>query len=373
MDDRCELLVGRISVPVWVHLHGVKDTRSVLPPNDTTEVPFSPRWSLQTLRRGAAPADARFDAKPDRPSLQLVVRAGLWVALAIGCVGGIVGLLRPSGDSAKVVDNPSSDHRLIPAPVVGVAELTVAEWLTATDEERERRADLFVESPAASDTSTAYESEGQGVAVRRVTPVRGRRLEDGYWSVTLAVDLLQPPESEGDPSADAGGISADGAGPDAAEDAATEEPTRWYVEVGIVADDNGGYVALATPAVVPPPSTGTADWQVGGSRMPPEPDDPLATMIERFLGALLAGTGDAAPYLAPGTEITSAAPPLFAELTVEEMAVEELDETESWVIVHVIATTPDAVRLPLTYDLVVVERGDRWEIKEFSGVPNLIE
>jgi hypothetical protein len=35
--------------------------------------------------------------------------------------------------------------------------------------------------------------------------------------------------------------------------------------------------------------------------------------------------------------------------------------------------TPDGARLPLTYDVTVVERIDRWEVEALRGVPTYIE
>lgn len=328
----------------------------------------------------------------ERPLLQVVVRAGLWTALGIGCVGGIVALVRPAGPPAEVVSDPSADASMVPAPVAGVAELTVERWLTATAEERQDLGELFAEPPPAGDTGYGSDETG-GLTVSRVTSVGGERLDDGYWSVTVAVELAGsglPNGARAEGTADRDGAdnasdevddsNRDSADPDDVIDGTggepagqADQPTTWFLQVGIVGDGDDGFVALTTPAVVPAPSAGDPDWSVSGSPQAPEADDPLADMVEQFLSALLAGAGDHTPYLAPGAEVSAADPPVFTEIAVVELATDDLGDSQVWVSVQVLATTADEVELPLTYDLVLVERTDRWEVVELSGVPTLIE
>lgn len=285
------------------------------------------------------------------------------MALAVGCIGGLVGLLRPS-PSPEVVVEPSADERIVPAPVAGVAELAVEEWLTATEAEREELAGLFVEEPFLPAGTPESEADDAPI-VSRVTTVGGQRLEDGYWSVTVAADVVEP----GTPPAGGG---TDDTGD--ADEAVPDGRTRWFLEVGIVGDGNGGYVPLAAPAVMPAPPADTPDWGVGGSSVDLESDDPLVATIEQFLTALLTGEGEASRYLATGVEIPVADPPPFDDVTVEQITLEESgDDAETWVLVAVLATTPGGAQVPLTYDLVTVRRSDRWEILALSGFPTLID
>jgi hypothetical protein len=360
-------------------------SRNHAPPGSTSPT-SPPRWSRLGRPRGER-GPSPYDAKPDRPLAQQLVRAGLWVALVVGCVGGLVALVRPGGDDRPPVTTAPSGGDVVPAPVAGVAELTVERWLAASDAERRELDELFAEPVAGADGAAGRDGSG-GLPVTQVTTVAGERLEEGYWSVTVAAELvgLDPTttssSSDGDPGTatsppaegndgDPGTSASPPALEDDSDDAATT--TTWFVEIGIVARGDG-YLALTTPAVLPAPPTGDPDWTVSGDRAAPEPDDELADLVGRFLSALLAGSGDPAPYLAPGTEVTAADPPPFAEVEVAELAVEDLGAGQLWVSVHVLATTADGgATLPATYDLVLVERADRWEVVELAGVPTLIE
>jgi hypothetical protein len=324
--------------------------------------------------------DERLDAKPDRPGLHLLVRAALWAALAVGFVGGLLALVRPPASAADGAEAAPVDRRIVPAPVAGVAELTVEQWLTATDAEREQLADRFVEPPVAAAVARTEAQDGR-IPIGDVVTIGGRVLDDGYWSVTVVADLISgvPGGAPAEPDDGSAGRGVDGAtGTQAGErDGGSTpepaEPSSLFLEIGIVADDNGGFLPFAAPAIVPPPAPGEAAWQVAGDRAAAEADDVLARTIERFLGALLAGRGDAAPYLAPGADVERASRPPFTAITVVDLAVEELDERRSWVVVHALASLGGDTTLPVTYDLVVVERSDRWEIAELSGVPTLVE
>lgn len=335
--------------------------------NDRSGTPeTASRWSpfLSRRSRSAGSNGEPYDAKPDRPVLQLVVRAALWLALGIGCLGGIVSLVRPSGGSAEPVEQPPPDHRVVPAPVAGVAELTVEEWLTATADERDDLSSLFVEPPAASGLSGASVDEVGGLGVQRVTTIGGQRLDDGYWSVTVVADLgdgtSEGEAGEGVVDADDPGGTADGSG-------------RWYVQIGIVDDGGGGFIALAAPAVIPPPQPSAPARHVGGERNGPAEGDALAGTVQQLLGAMLAGTGDPIPYFTPGAEIPPVDPAPFTELTLVELTTEPLEDGVTWVLAHVVATTPEGVQVPLTYDLVAVQRGERWEVSELSGFPTFVE
>lgn len=117
-----------------------------------------------------------YDAKPDRPFLQLAVRSGLWVALALGCVGGAVAILRPAGGSETPTEDPTATGRMVPGPVAGVAEKTVERWLKVNDAQRDDLAGMFVEPPSSAEDADTDELGGTGLDVRRVTTVAGERL-----------------------------------------------------------------------------------------------------------------------------------------------------------------------------------------------------
>jgi hypothetical protein len=341
-----------------------------------------PSHGSPLLRRTLPATDPPpYDGKPDRPALQLALRAGLWAALGIGCVGGTVALAGGREEPPTVPEAPVAEEWSVPGPATGVAEDTVGRWLAASEEERTELAGLFVEPPPTVDdaggrlepvgTGGGRDGSGGGVTVTRVRAVAGERLQDGYWSVTVAAEVRLP-EDDPAPATTAPADEADGI-EDGGGGEGDDRTTTWFVEVGIVGDSNAGFVALAAPAIVPPPPVGESTWGLAGERRTVEEDDPLAQLIERFLGAVLAGDGDPSPYLAPGAEIGPADPAPFTDVVVVDLATEELDEGRTWVLAHVVAVTADGARLPLSYDVTVVERVDRWEVEALGGVPTFIE
>jgi hypothetical protein len=321
-----------------------------LPPSSTSRLLLGPRQGQWTP----------YDSKSDRPLLQLTLRSVLWGALVVGCVGGVVAIARPAGETAAPPEDITVHDWLVPGPVSAVAEDTVQRWFTATGEQREGLAGLFVQP--LPDKSATPSQDGGTLQVNKVRAVAGQLLQEGYWSVTVSVEVVVPPRQDPTSTTD--------------PNAAPPQPTTstWFAEIGIVSDGHGGFIALATPAVVPAPAAADPEWEVSGQPERPDADDPLADTIGKFLNALLAGTGDPAPYLSPGTEVSQADPAPFADVTIVDMATKDLEPKGTlWVMVRVQATTADGVVLPLSYDLEVVDRGDRWEIQSFSGVPTYIE
>jgi hypothetical protein len=295
-----------------------------------------------------------YAVRPVRPVAQLAARVGLWGAVGFGCLGGFVGLVRPApaADLPAVVE---TDTAAVPSPVTGVAELVVTRWLTATEEDQDRLDALFV------DGVTVDDGGAQGLIVGDVTAVAGRRIEEGYWAVTVAAEVTEP-------------AAPQAADTDAAGNA--EAPTTtWFVEVGIVGDADGGLAALTTPAVLPAPPTVSDGWQRDDAgAWTPDEDDPVVATIEGFLTALLTGEGDPSRYLAPGGSIVPADPPPFTELVVMQMAaVGNSDDTEVRAWTQVQVTTPGGARRVVAYEVVIARRVDRWEVVELSGVPTRVD
>ena len=314
----------------------------------------------------------RYATNAARPVRLLAMRVGLWMAVGLGCVGGVVGLVRPSGaETPPPAESP--DSSAVPAAVAGTAELAVTAWLTADGEDHARMDALFVEPPDVQEAAT------DRMIVERAAVVAGRPLAEGYWTVTVAVDLIdtavpsdEPEIDHSDGAADAapGGEAADG---DAAPEGEPEESiaeVTWYVEVGIVGDPGTGVAALATPAVLPGPPSPPEGWGVGDTGVEPlDPDDPVATMVTGFLEATLTGSGDPARYLAPGVEIPSSSRPTFSQVAVRSVVVSEIEPGVARARVQVVATTAQGSRQVTAYTIVAAERADRWEVRELGGAP----
>ena len=309
-----------------------------------------------------------YPVRPVRPLAQLAARIGLWTAVGFGCLGGLVGLVGPPPDEAEPAVDRSTDEALVPAPVAGVAELVVTEWLTATTTDDEVLEELFVEAPSRVGTTRG------DLAVEKVTTVGGKRRTDSYWSVTVAADVVETVPAAGDGGAVAGG--GDGGGGAAGEDDEAEgEPvaSTWYIQVGIVGDVDGGLAALTTPAIMPSLPEVSTGWRPSTERAArPSEGDPLGTTVAGFLDALLAGGGDPSRYVAPGRIVSAAQPALFAELELVDMSVDQLADGETRVLARTLGTTPGGTGLHFSHEIRLVERDGRWEVVGFSGSPTLL-
>jgi hypothetical protein len=338
-------------------------TRIVDIPPEPDAAGGPPYWSqAPSLDPGAELIDGgsektgHYAVRPVRPVAQLAARIGLWGAVGLGCLGGLFGLVRPSPAAEVPAAVQATDASVVPAPVTGVAERVVATWLTATDGDQEQLNELFVDGVSLDGADTS------GLTVGDVTAVAGRRIQDGYWTVTVAAEVSEP-------------VPTPVGGAEAASDESAVRASTWYVEVGIVGEVDGGLAALTTPAVVPAPPADADGWQRSDKgAQTPDDDDPVVVTIQGFLTALLTGEGDPARYLAPGGSIVAADPPPFTEVLILQMAaVPSDDETEVRAWTQVRVTTPGGSRHVVAYEVVVARGADRWEVVELSGVPTVVE
>jgi hypothetical protein len=337
-----------------------------------------PSWSSPPERTDAPTSnDGPYATRPARPGLQLAVRVGIWAAIAVGAVGGIVGLLRPAASTpaATASGEPADDPAAVPAPVAGVAEQAVEAWMLNDEAALEQ---LFVDRPTALTTPEGFELVG-------TRTVAGERLSDGYWAVTVLVDLVDGPpaatdegglpleDGEGEvalPDSDTGGASGSGQ-----EGEGTEPtPASWYVEVGVVGDVKRGLSVLAAPAVLPGHEGAGDGWTRSGPEVEaPDSSDPLAQTIEAFLNALLAGEGEPEPYLAPGAVVSVADPPPFVRIELTGLASEQIEDGQTRAFVQVDAQTAGGTTAPLAYEVIVTPRDERWQVVVLWGAPTLGE
>jgi hypothetical protein len=267
---------------------------------------------------------------PVRPWAQRAARSGLWGLIGLSAIGGVAGLLRPTG--IKSLPTPAPIEWPVPAYVTGFAEYAVRSWLAATPELNGPLDALFLDPPEPSDRHALHPMA--------VTAIGARPESDGYWAVTVAavVESLEVPVGQA---------------------------TTLFFEIGIVESDDI-LAAAATPALVAaPPST-------VGSRPAPtfsaEAGDPIAATLEGFFRSLLVGDGDISRYLAPGTVINAVVPAPFVHTEVIALS-ERRAEHDVVVRVELGAAAADGAEWTLGYEVSLVERDDRWEVSSISGAP----
>ena len=279
-------------------------------------------------------------ARPVRPIAQIATRVALWTAVMLGALGGITSLVTVAGGEEPTPEPEVDESIGVPAPVAGVAELAVERWLTASEDTAAELDALFVEMPELENAET------EAMEVLDVKSVAGLRLEEGYWSVTVAARVVE--------------IVGDVPPP----------PSTWFVEIGIVGDVEKGLAALTTPAIVPPPTLVDPPWKTSaGNVESPDTDDRIATTVEGFLNALLAGKSDPGRYLAPRVNIPAVDPAPFASVELQALSVEEIDEDEIriWVLAE-LTTAAESVHVA-GYEIKARKRIDRWEILSIWGAP----
>lgn len=315
------------------------------------------RGTLAALgfRRAGGPDDTRsaggrgpraVDTDPQRtkavrPNAQVAARVGLWALVALGAIGGLFGLLRPTTQTVAPSDDAGASATT-PPEVAGFGELAVTTWLQADGDGAEAQLDpLFAVDPPAN---------GGDVGRRRVTgdatAVATREVSDDYWAVTVAAPVDEWAEGAWQPAG------------------------TWYVEVG-VARTGEGLVAVSEPAIVPAPAEPRDAPEPDGAGLsaPSQDDEDMATTVEGFLRALLAGNGDVSRYLAPGVEVLPVTPAPFGDVALRRWAITDTGEGQVRVRLSARATSAAGVARTVSYELGLSERSGRWEVTSLSGAP----
>jgi Conjugative transposon protein TcpC len=297
---------------------------------------------------------------PVRPNAQVAARVGLWGLVALGAIGGLVGLLRPAAEPAAE-GTGASESATVPPEMAGFAELAVRTWIEASgDEDDAAVAALFAVNPstAAGDSGRRRVGATETVGARRVgDPGDGGRGSvdnvenvDDYWAVTVAAGV---DEFGGDRRWRSAGM--------------------WYVEIGVVKDEHGALVAVGEPALVPAPVEPAEEPRPagGGLGVPSGDDEEMASTVEGFLSALVAGDGDVSRYVAPGVEIAPVTPAPFEQIALQRWSVTELSDTEVRIRLTARGTSAAGVPRTVSYELGLKERAGRWEVRSLSGAPTL--
>jgi hypothetical protein len=133
-----------------------------------------------------------------------------------------------------------------------------------------------------------------------------------------------------------------------------------------VVDDAGELVAVGWPAIVAGVSPGDLPEDGWGSGQPVVAGDPVADTVQRFLSALLTGSGELDRFAAPGSGLR-AAPATFESVTVERIAVRgegDARRVRAWVL----GVSADA-QMWLMYEVSLTRREGRWEIASIGSPP----
>lgn len=276
-----------------------------------------------------------------------ILRAALWLLVAAGPATAAllavqVHALRDRVDAvgrSAAVELPADT-----SAVEGFAELLVANFLGADVDGPPSRVG------SGGDGSTGL-MEHEPLSKVRTASFGAERLAPGYFAVTVAAELL--------------GFNRD---PD---DGPSTVPVgiRFYT-VGVV-ETESGWVAVGPPALVAAPrSAPQPDLLVGGLGGLGEVAG-LEEAVSRFFAAYLAGEGELARYVAPGSDLTPVQPPPFTTVEVLEAGSATLADGGRQVVVLVEGTDGAGRVEVLQYALVAARREGRWEVVELLPAPSL--
>jgi hypothetical protein len=328
--------------------------------------------TTQATNRIAGESVTPYVVEPTRPWRQLSIRAGLWCAIGIGLVGGLVGLVRPPAEAAAPTAQPGDGS--VPATVANFAELAIETWMTATPEDQEQLTVYFSQLPDMRGLAMTERTIG------RVRAVGGRELQEGYWRVTVAVEVVEPVEAPSTAVSDAPGEPTV---PDDATNGSGEGnhaddplPAVWHLQVGILGSARGGLIAADAPALMPPVGARVDETSIAVDGLaPPMANDPMTDAVEGFFRALLAGQGDVDRYLVRENRAGVAAldPAPFVQVDLELIAVETVDDEAKRVRAEIRGTTAGGAEQLLHYELLMEPHDGQWLIRDAGGAPTLTE
>lgn len=262
---------------------------------------------------------------------------GLWVIVGVAAVSGPVALLQAHGEPGP----PTKNETTAPgAP--GFAERFVAAFVAAGAGTEDELQPFLVDPPPLTGVRPG------ALYAARTTVVDVVALGPRYWSVTVAAEVL---------AAQADGSYAD-------------LGTRFYT-VGVLKAD-GGLVAGALPSEVSAPIRAPHPRLTFSGATVVDPD--IEEAVSRFFVAYLAGDGELARYVAPGSALRPVRPASFSRVEISRVVGRRRTEQSQLtvqVLADVIGVDRENRAQRLQYALVLARREGRWEVRELLGPPPL--
>ncbi|OIV37013.1 hypothetical protein BIV57_13575 [Mangrovactinospora gilvigrisea] len=294
-----------------------------------------------------------------RPSIGLggkLARLAAFSVLACGPLALAAVILTPS--AAPSAPAPS---RVVPASTSaaaagpsGFADLFVSTYLSAGQGTEDSLTPFLGQQVTLS--TDPGSRRAQSTVVTALTQVAA-----GYWSVTVAADVVTKSGSDQGVHYFRVGVqasSASGAGTAAAP---------------------AGFVATTLPAEVGPPQT-LKPSNLIYQRQIPDLSDPVAATAGQFLTAyLVAGETGPERYTSPGTRISKIDPAPYRRLEVTGVADDgdpslsstavPADGTRRHALAQVQAKDAAGNQVSLTYAMTLTARAGRWEVTDLDPAP----
>lgn len=272
-----------------------------------------------------------------RPLVVRIATVGLWLLVAGGAVGGIGSMAAKSSAAPTTAAKPMSPT----ADVEGFAQLYVSAYLEAGQGTEDALKSFF---PGTVDLGQVQSGQ---LYVAQTVSLGARAIGPGYWSVTVAADLL------------------------GARDGSYQPLGLRFYSVGVVRAGDA-YVATSVPSEVPAPTiAGPPALRVGTPTFPK--DGPVTQAIDRFFQAFLAGQGEVDRYTAPGNGIRAVRPAPFSSVSLELVGLFPTDASQTAYLaqVELRGTDPDGRQQILDYSLELDQRAGLWEVSRLLPAPPL--
>lgn len=151
------------------------------------------------------------------------------------------------------------------------------------------------------------------------------------------------------------------------------------LQVDISADRKNLFRAFTLPHARPDRPSG-APVELATQTLVSE-DRPVFKTVSGFLGAMLTGQGDLAPYIAAGSGLTAAQPPRFTTMAIERVQSNsdlanaqdvppKADGIE--VSVRAVMQTASGVLMPMDFPLVMSVAGGHWQVDRINDAPSIV-
>ncbi|MGH3357431.1 MAG: conjugal transfer protein [Nocardioidaceae bacterium] len=270
------------------------------------------------------------------------VRTSVWIAVVCGPIA-LIGVLIGGPSAPPVVQAAPVDATVSERAAVGeFAERYVTTWVE-TDSDNVGRLKSYVQLP----DTLSWPTEAGGEAGAAEVSGIGQQ-PTGLWSVTVGTDVTA---------------------------AGTDTVKRRYFQVAI-SYDGGAMVAAGLPTPVPAPPTAEPPEPAYGSEL--MVDSAAGETIADFLRAMLAGRGDIARYVSPGSGIEAISSAPYRDVRIEYIDSDvdlmadssgPSDGETANVLVTAKAQTDNGAEMPVQYALSLRSRDGRWEVSAVGQAP----
>jgi Conjugative transposon protein TcpC len=280
--------------------------------------------------------------------LARIAKAALWLMIMAAVFMAAVALVGVASQAGQPEATPIRTDEVAPGDAVlvgGFAQMAVRRYLGEAGEDTEE----VLESILDGDIPDLRGVTPAGFYVVDAVTIDVDEIGDGYWSATVAADLMAAVEERYQPVG-----------------------VRYY-NVGVITDGEGGPVLADLPSQVPAPTNVTSPGLETGLLETPDSESAQIAAVREFLGALLLGQGSIQRYTAPGTTIASITPAPFASLEIDGASVVDPEAERTLVRVAVLAVDEHDLAQRLHYTVDLRLRDGRWEVVELFAAPPLAE